>query len=115
MGRVESGSVRVGDEVAVLPGGHATRIRDIRAWKASARIARRHDNVTLFVDDPIDIARGDMLVRKDDSRGHVEDRRGDALLARCGAARSRAHVPVTAHDARRAGTRAPHRLALERQ
>ena len=67
MGRVESGSVRVGDEVAVLPGGHATRIRDIRSVESQRAIARRHDNVTLFVDDPIDIARGDMLVRKDEA------------------------------------------------
>ena len=67
MGRVESGSVRVGDEVAVLPGGHATRIRDIRSVESQRSIARRHDNVTLFVDDTIDIARGDMLVRKDEA------------------------------------------------
>jgi sulfate adenylyltransferase subunit 1 len=65
MGRVESGVVRVGDAVSVLPSGRTTSIRDIHVAGGRRTVARRHENVTLFVDDAIDVARGDMLVRCD--------------------------------------------------
>jgi sulfate adenylyltransferase subunit 1 len=66
MGRVESGSVHVGDAVTVLPSGRTTRVRDIHVLDARRSVARRHENVTLFLDDAIDVARGDMLVRADE-------------------------------------------------
>ena len=65
MGRVESGSVHVGDAVSVLPSGRTTRVRDIHVLDARRSVARRHENVTLFLDDATDVARGDMLVRAD--------------------------------------------------
>jgi sulfate adenylyltransferase subunit 1 len=67
MGRVESGSVHVGDAVTVLPSGRTTRVRDIHVLDARRSVARRHENVTLFLDDAIDVARGDMLVRADEA------------------------------------------------
>ena len=49
----------------MLPSGRTTRVRDIHVLDARRSVARRHENVTLFLDDAIDVARGDMLVRAD--------------------------------------------------
>jgi len=65
MGRVESGSIGIGDAVVVLPSGRTTRVRDIRVFEGTRAVARRHDGVTLLLDDAIDVARGDMIVRAD--------------------------------------------------
>jgi sulfate adenylyltransferase subunit 1 len=65
MGRVESGSVAVGDAVTVLPAGCTTRVRDIRSFEGARSFARRHDGVTLLLEDALDVARGDMIVRSD--------------------------------------------------
>jgi sulfate adenylyltransferase subunit 1 len=61
MGRVESGSIAVGDAVTVLPSGVSSRVREIRGYDTQKR-AGLHAAVTLVLDDAIDISRGDMLV-----------------------------------------------------
>ncbi len=64
MGRIESGSIAVGDDVTVLPSGHHSRVRaDSERTKASRRTRGLHASVTLVLDHEIDISRGDMLVR----------------------------------------------------
>jgi sulfate adenylyltransferase subunit 1 len=62
MGRVEAGSIAVGDAVTVLPSGRITRVRDIRTWDGRQTHALLHDAVTLVLEDAIDVSRGDMLV-----------------------------------------------------
>jgi sulfate adenylyltransferase subunit 1 len=62
MGRIESGSVAVGDAVTVLPSGVSSRVREIREYDGSRQRAGLHAAVTLVLDDAIDISRGDMLV-----------------------------------------------------
>jgi sulfate adenylyltransferase subunit 1 len=61
MGRVESGSIAVGDAVTVLPSGISSRVREIRGSDTQER-AGLHAAITLVLDDAIDISRGDMLV-----------------------------------------------------
>jgi sulfate adenylyltransferase subunit 1 len=61
-GRIESGAIAVGDEVAVLPSGRRTRVREIRAFDGTLPRAGLHAAVTLVLADEIDISRGDMLV-----------------------------------------------------
>ncbi len=62
MGRVESGDIRVGDTVQVLPCGLTTRIKDIRLLDHSLPVAESERSVTLLLEDEIDISRGDMIV-----------------------------------------------------
>ena len=62
MGRIESGSIAVGDAVTVLPSGVSSRVREIRGYDGTRKRAGLHAAVTLVLADAIDISRGDMLV-----------------------------------------------------
>ena len=63
MGRVESGTIAVGDAVVVLPSAQRSRVRDIQLGGRSLPLAHAEQSVTLLLDDEIDISRGDMIVR----------------------------------------------------
>ena len=63
MGRIESGSIAVGDDVTVLPSGIRSRVRRIGTHEGARQRAGLHAAVTLVLDDELDISRGDMLVR----------------------------------------------------
>ena len=78
MGRVESGTVAVGDEIRVLPGGGTARIRDIRSGERSVRIATAEQSVSLLLDTELDISRGDLIVEATDPL--QPRRRLDAML-----------------------------------
>ena len=65
MGRVESGTVAVGDAVTILPAGRKTRVKDIRVINDSQTHACAEQSVTLLLEDEIDISRGDMIVKTD--------------------------------------------------
>jgi len=73
MGRIESGSVAVGDAVTVLPSGVSSRVREIREYDGSRQRAGLHAAVTLVLDDAIDISRGDMLVHGNASPATRQD------------------------------------------
>ncbi|MBV6407295.1 MAG: Sulfate adenylyltransferase subunit 1 [Rhodocyclaceae bacterium] len=62
MGRVESGEIRVGDEVQVLPSGLKTRVREIRLLDQPLPAAQSERSVTLLLEDEVDVSRGDMIV-----------------------------------------------------
>ncbi|MBN9133202.1 MAG: sulfate adenylyltransferase subunit CysN [Nitrosospira multiformis] len=63
MGRIESGSISVGDEVQVLPSGLTSRIREIVTYEGNVEDAVAPQSVTLTIEDHLDISRGDMLVK----------------------------------------------------
>ena len=65
MGRVEAGSVAVGDEVLHLPSGRTTRVREVRLGDARLDAATTEQSVTLLLEDDLDVSRGDMLVHAD--------------------------------------------------
>jgi sulfate adenylyltransferase subunit 1 len=67
MGRIESGSIAVGDAVTVLPSGASSRVREIRGYDGTRARAGLHAAVTLVLADAIDISRGDMLVHRNAS------------------------------------------------
>ena len=64
MGRIESGSIAIGDRVTTLPTGRTTRVREIRSFNRTQESAGLHASITLALDDELDIGRGDMLVRE---------------------------------------------------
>jgi sulfate adenylyltransferase subunit 1 len=67
MGRIESGSITVGDAVTVLPSGVSSRVREIRGYDGTRKRAELHAAITLVLADAIDISRGDMLVHRNAS------------------------------------------------
>ncbi|HUL87947.1 MAG TPA: adenylyl-sulfate kinase [Pseudolabrys sp.] len=71
-GVVVSGSIRSGDEIAVLPSGQTTRIKSIVGAGGDLDVAHAGDAVMITLADEIDIIRGDMLVAARD-RAPVAD------------------------------------------
>jgi sulfate adenylyltransferase subunit 1 len=63
-GRLESGILRVGDEVAVLPSGFCSKIKSIDTLTGSLKEAFAPMSVSIQLEDDIDISRGDMMVRE---------------------------------------------------
>lgn len=64
-GRVESGVVRVGDEVFAAPTLLPARVRDIRTFDGSRVEAVAGQSVTIVLDRDLDLARGDALTGPD--------------------------------------------------
>ena len=62
MGRVASGGVAVGDEVMVLPSGRRTHIEEIDTHDGGLARTQAPQSVTLYLEDDVDVARGDMIV-----------------------------------------------------
>jgi len=62
-GRIESGSVSVGEELVALPSGLRSRLASVVTWEGERDDAHAGMSVTLTLEDEIDISRGDMLVR----------------------------------------------------
>jgi len=62
-GRIESGSVGIGDEVVVLPSGVKSRVAQLLSFDGTMQAAHTPMSVTAVLEDDIDISRGDMLVR----------------------------------------------------
>ncbi|WP_243337118.1 sulfate adenylyltransferase subunit 1 [Anaeromyxobacter soli] len=62
-GRVESGEVRPGDAVQVLPSGQTTRVKQLLLHDAPLARACAGQSVTILLEDAVDVSRGDLLVR----------------------------------------------------
>jgi sulfate adenylyltransferase subunit 1 len=61
-GQIAAGTVRPGDEVAVLPSGHSARVERIVTWDGDLNEASAPLSVTLVLDHEVDISRGDLIV-----------------------------------------------------
>ena len=66
MGRVESGSIRVGDAVTVLPSGLTSTVKAIQIGGIDIPEATTEQSVTLLLADEIDTSRGDMIVKSNE-------------------------------------------------
>ena len=62
-GRVESGVIRKGDAITVLPSLKTTKVKSIEIYSGSLPEAFASQSVTITLENEIDISRGDMLVR----------------------------------------------------
>lgn len=67
MGRIESGSVKIGDSVTVLPSGLSSRVKEILVYEGPIDEAFAPQSIALTVEDHLDISRGDMLVKTADA------------------------------------------------
>ncbi|MSP99310.1 MAG: sulfate adenylyltransferase [Methylotenera sp.] len=63
MGRIESGIIKVGDAVTVLPNGYQSKIKAIQLGDAQLTSAQTEQSVTLLLEDEIDTSRGDIIVK----------------------------------------------------
>ncbi len=64
MGRIESGGIKVGDEIVVLPSGYASKIKEIHFYDKKLTKAAAPQSVILTIEDHLDISRGDMIVHR---------------------------------------------------
>ena len=60
-GRVESGVLRPGDEVRVMPAGTLAAVESIRTFDGSLSIAGEGQSVSIVLDRDVDLGRGDTL------------------------------------------------------
>ena len=67
LGRVASGTVHVGDTVAVLPSGRHTRVSAIHTHAGRPQGARAGDSVSLVLADDIDVSRGAVFAQAADA------------------------------------------------
>ena len=61
-GRLSSGRLRVGDPVAILPAGRASRVKALHLGDRALDEAVAGQSVTVELEDELDISRGDLLV-----------------------------------------------------
>jgi sulfate adenylyltransferase subunit 1 len=61
MGRIESGSVAVGDKLVVQPSGQSATVKEIVTFDGSLDSATAGQSVTLLLEEYLDISRGDTL------------------------------------------------------
>ena len=62
-GRISSGIFRVGEEITVMPSGFTSKISSIEGPSGPIQEAFAPMSVSITLEDDIDIARGDMIVR----------------------------------------------------
>jgi sulfate adenylyltransferase subunit 1 len=78
-GRIAGGTFRPGDEITVLPSFLRSKIASVDIMGKSLPEASAGDSVTITLDDPIDISRGDMIVKT----GNLPESGQDLTLMTC--------------------------------
>ncbi len=63
-GRITSGTISTGEEIAVLPSGKTSTVESIVTYDDNLKEAFTPQSVVITLTDEIDISRGDMIVRK---------------------------------------------------
>jgi sulfate adenylyltransferase subunit 1 len=61
MGRIESGSVSVGDKLVVQPSGQSATVKEIVTFDGSLKSASAGQSVTIVLEEYVDVSRGDLL------------------------------------------------------
>lgn len=72
-GRLASGTLRVADEVTVLPSGFTSKIKTIDTYDTSLQEAFAPMSVSITLEDDVDVSRGDMIVRSNNRPEAVQD------------------------------------------
>ena len=66
-GRIEGGVFKKNDKIMILPSGFTSTIKSIDTFNGEVEEAFAPMSVTLNLEDDIDVSRGDMIVRKNNS------------------------------------------------
>jgi sulfate adenylyltransferase subunit 1 len=72
-GRVAGGVLKKGDDVMLLPSGFTSKIKMIQGPDGEQKEAFPPQSVTVLIEDDIDISRGDMIVRPNNSATVTQD------------------------------------------
>ena len=72
-GRLSSGTLRVADEVTVLPSGFTSKIKTIDTFDAALQEAFAPMSVSITLEDDVDVSRGDMIVRSNNRPEAAQD------------------------------------------
>jgi len=72
-GRVAGGSFKKGDDVKLLPSGFMTKIAKIDTFDGEQEEAYPPMSVTLLLEDDLDLSRGDMIVRPNNTADSTQD------------------------------------------
>ncbi len=72
-GRVASGVLRPGDEITVLPSGFTSKIKSIDTFDGEVEEAFAPMSVSITLEDDIDVGRGDMIVRSNNTPDTSQD------------------------------------------
>ncbi|RZU48133.1 sulfate adenylyltransferase subunit 1 [Fluviicoccus keumensis] len=70
-GTVASGEIRPGDDIVALPSGKKAKVKTVLGASGETELAFTGQAVTLTLDREIDVSRGDMIVRADESAPNV--------------------------------------------
>ncbi len=73
MGRVESGAIKVGVKVTVLPNGLESTVKAVQLGGVDIGEAVTEQSVTLLLADEIDTSRGDMIVKTEEAPAAVKE------------------------------------------
>lgn len=66
MGRVESGQIKIGENITVLPSGKTSTVKAIELGTEQRHYAISEQSITILLNDEIDVSRGDMIVKTED-------------------------------------------------
>ena len=66
-GRLASGTLNIGDKIKVLPSGFTSTIKSIHLFEEELEKAYAPQSITITLEDEIDISRGDMIVRENNT------------------------------------------------
>lgn len=72
-GRLAGGVMKKGDEVMLLPSGFNSRIKAIQGPDGELEVAFPPQSVTILLENDIDLSRGDMIVRPNNSATVTQD------------------------------------------
>ena len=115
MGRVASGSVKVGDRIVVLPSGARSTVTGIVTRDGNLDEAFARQSVTLTLADDLDISRGDMHFSRRPSPCGPHGLQSNALLDERTQAAPQPSLCLAAHDQDRTRDHQRNRLPIECQ
>ncbi len=72
-GRIAGGVFKKGDKVRLLPSGFSSRIKKIDTYDGELETAHAPMSVTMLLEDDVDVSRGDMIVRENNTPEVTQD------------------------------------------